>query len=242
METIKALPAPLTIEDDATDYDLVDGKALAIAERQPALPTPMTREEWLMELAEKLAPRFAAEGFPLPKYRVSVGFPRGSRNAIGQCWTPKVSADAVTEIFISPELDQADVVHVLVHELTHAAVGIPAGHAGDFTKMIRKLGLEGKPTSTVAGPETKWAYDAADTMGRSYPHGVMNVFSGIGGIVPFPGGPVSPGPLTPTPKQKTRLLKASCPGCGYVARITAKWLATGLPVCPCGETWEAEGF
>jgi len=33
--------------------------------------------------------------------------------------------------------------------------------------------------------------------------------------------------------QGTRLLKASCPGCGYTVRITQKWLTkAGTPTCP----------
>ena len=41
--------------------------------------------------------------------------------------------------------------------------------------------------------------------------------------------------------QSTRLLKALCPDCGYVIRVTAKWVEVGLPVCPCGATFEAAG-
>ncbi len=33
-------------------------------------------------------------------------------------------------------------------------------------------------------------------------------------------------------KQATRLLKAVCPDCGYTIRVTSKWAALGLPVCP----------
>lgn len=33
----------------------------------------------------------------------------------------------------------------------------------------------------------------------------------------------------------SRMLKAECPKCGYVARITRTWLDVGLPTCPCGK-------
>ena len=34
-------------------------------------------------------------------------------------------------------------------------------------------------------------------------------------------------------KQTTRLLKVQCPECGYVARVTRKWLdEVGGPLCP----------
>lgn len=37
-------------------------------------------------------------------------------------------------------------------------------------------------------------------------------------------------------KQSTRLIKVECPCCGYVARVTRKWLKEGRPKCPKGET------
>jgi hypothetical protein len=34
-------------------------------------------------------------------------------------------------------------------------------------------------------------------------------------------------------KQGTRLIKCECPECGYIARVTAKWLdEAGAPICP----------
>lgn len=196
---------------------------------------PMNRERWLTELAALMAPRFEAEGFPIPRVRVSVGFPFRSRGAtIGQCWAPEVSSDGVSEIFISPQVDESDAVHVLVHELAHAAVGIPEGHKGNFTKLIRALGLEGKPTATVAGPATEWAYELSRSL-PYYPHGEMDMGGGftIGG--PTPGVPIpsSGDPSPERPKQSTRLVKLECGGCGYIARTTRKWLdGVGVLHCP----------
>jgi len=31
-----------------------------------------------------------------------------------------------------------------------------------------------------------------------------------------------------------RMRKASCEGCGYIAYISRRWIAQGLPTCPCG--------
>jgi hypothetical protein len=40
----------------------------------------------------------------------------------------------------------------------------------------------------------------------------------------------------------SRLIKAACPACGYTVRVTRKWIAVGLPICPTdGETFVAEG-
>lgn len=38
--------------------------------------------------------------------------------------------------------------------------------------------------------------------------------------------------LAERPVQSTRMLKASCPQCGYTIRLTQKWAAQGLPACP----------
>lgn len=39
----------------------------------------------------------------------------------------------------------------------------------------------------------------------------------------------------PKKKQTTRHIKCVCPECGYVARITRKWINAGCPACPCGK-------
>lgn len=33
--------------------------------------------------------------------------------------------------------------------------------------------------------------------------------------------------------MKTRLIKIECPECGYVARVTRRWLLQGRPICCC---------
>lgn len=38
-----------------------------------------------------------------------------------------------------------------------------------------------------------------------------------------------------TRSQGTRLIKAGCPSCGYTIRLSAMWIATGLPRCPNSE-------
>lgn len=95
----------------------------------------MNRETWLNELAKRMAPRFEELGFPLPKFRVSIGFTSGGKNsnANGECWHSRCSADDSFEIFITPiEADTQQVAAILAHELAHTAVGFDQGHKGKF--------------------------------------------------------------------------------------------------------------
>jgi hypothetical protein len=46
-------------------------------------------------------------------------------------------------------------------------------------------------------------------------------------------GPYPAGYLVDQPKQGTRMLKCECPTCGYIARVSQKWLSlSGPPICP----------
>jgi hypothetical protein len=33
-------------------------------------------------------------------------------------------------------------------------------------------------------------------------------------------------------KRNARLIRITCPGCGYLLRGTQRWLRTGIPTCP----------
>lgn len=183
-----------------------------------------TREEWLVAAVAALAPLFAEVGETLPEVRVSVGWPGGGgkkNNVIGQCWASAASKDKVSQLFISPVLDDASrVLDVLAHELVHAVDDCQSGHKGRFAKVAKGIGLEGKMTATVAGEELKAKLDAiVDELG-AYPHAA---------IVPA---------LSGVKKQGTRMLKVVCPEDGYTIRTTQKWLDLGTPTCPCGTQME----
>jgi len=181
-----------------------------------------TRELWLGQMARKSVALFKKAGYELDlsKVRVSVGWPgRGGAKgkSIGECWSSVVSKDDHTEIFINPRLDNGvRVADVLIHELVHHVVGHAAGHGPIFRKCAVALGLEGHMTATVAGAElVEWIQKQVKVLG-DYPHGAMT------GMAPT------------TPKQGTRLIKVFCPDCGYIARVTGKWLGElGAPICPC---------
>lgn len=193
----------------------------------------MNREQWLTQAAEKhIKPHFRDAGFGWPEsYRVSIGFPKGrgrGARAIGQCWSPHMSADKTPEMFISPQLEPARALDVLIHELVHAVVGLAAGHTGPFRVMAKAVGLEGKMTATVAGPEL-----------------TKTIQGWIEKLPAFPGAvldPLKPGDAgKPSAKEKgpgSRLIKCACPDCGYTIRTTAKWIEVGLPICPCGTELE----
>jgi hypothetical protein len=184
-----------------------------------------TREEWLVAAVEALAPLFSAlADEKLPAVRVSVGWPGGNgrKNAvIGQCWSTKVAADNVSQLFISPVLDDAvRVLDVLAHELIHAIDDCESGHKGRFAKIAKALGLTGKMTATVAGPELKAQLEEIAAELGEYPHAAL----------------VNPGQGAEGPKkQGTRMLKAECAeGSGYKVRLTRQWLDEyGAPICPC---------
>jgi len=179
------------------------------------------RQAWLEAATAALRKRFAAAGYTVPDaVRVSVGFPKGSHGrakAIGQCWGVQASADKHAEIFISPELSSGPrIMGVLAHELAHATVGVEAGHKGAFKQCAQAIGLDGPMTATTESAEfIEWAGTIIAKIGE-YPAGALSYVN--------------------RKKQTTRLLKCECEMCGYVARVTAKWVeSAGAPVCPTDE-------
>lgn len=191
------------------------------------------REAWLLSAAEKMLPWLKAAGAgATPKYRLSVGWPLGGRpkstkgaKRIGECFCSSCSKDGTHEIFISPVLDDAEtVLHVLLHELIHAFVGIKAKHGKDFKVVAVKAGLTGKMTATVPSEDLKPKLLALAKELGGYPHASL----GTGGD-------------RLKPKQGTRMLKVECPKCEYTVRTTQKWIDVGLPICPCGATMATDG-
>lgn len=192
-----------------------------------SVPLSPTREAWLTSAVEALRPMFLAVGYPIPAaIYVSVGWPsrKGTAQAsarIGECWDGAASADGRCHIFISPILgDGLRVLDVLVHELGHVVVGCKAGHKGPFKAFMRSVGLTGKATATIAGPEL--------TVTLS---GILDALN------PYPHAALTPG--EGRKKQTTRMLKLACPACGYTIRTTRQWIDKGLPTCCCGEAFAA---
>lgn len=184
--------------------------------------TPATnREEWLVRALPqliKLTRDAGAKVYATPF--VSVGFPHKGgmakkKRVIGQCWT--IPDERRSHIFVSPLIDEpVQALDILLHELIHAAEP-KAGHKGAFKRIALELGMTGKMTATVAGPEL-----AAK---------LREIIVSIG---PFPHRALTAETLDAAPKQGTRMIKLECPRDGYTVRTTRKWLDIGVPKCPCG--------
>jgi hypothetical protein len=206
----------------------------------------MNRETWLNQLANKMAPRFEELGFPLPKFRVSIGFTSVGANggANGQCWSDACTDDKHYTIFISPsEATSMDIAAILNHELIHAAVGLKEGHKGKFAAMMKDTGMARPFTHSIAGEGFKaWVQPFIDELG-AIPHAQLKVRgTGKEKLFKKEGGGMDAAdqgdgePVNNLPKkQTTRLLKCTCrdESCGYTVRITRKWIdELGAPICP----------
>ena len=101
---------------------------------------------------------------------------------------------------------------MLAHEAVHITVGCNHGHKGPFRTVAKAIGLEGKMTATTAGAEL-----------TSYLESFVSKHG------PLPSGAIVGGDKK---KQGTRMIKATCPSCGYVIRTTHKWLEHAAPCCP----------
>jgi hypothetical protein len=188
---------------------------------RPADVKIANREAWLMSAAERLWGRIIAEGGERPqKCRVSCGWPSKSAlmtassrsRVLGQAWSPDASEDKAREVFISPALaDEVQVMDVLLHELIHAALPHDAGHGPAFQYVMKRVGLEGKPTATVAGEElVEDLRVIAHELGR-YPHEKLD--------------------STPGVKKPGRMVKGECPDCGNILYGSRAAWEAALPVC-----------
>lgn len=209
-------------------------------------PAASLREDWLSRLAKAMEAKIEeATGCTLPPYRVSCGWPStralpsGGSYVAGQCWHSSASSDGHAEIFVTPLLDDvATVAAILAHELLHAALPAGTGHKKPFQDAAKKIGHEApftqtKPTDAFFA----WAQPLIDATG-AYPHGRIRTPGLLGALIPVgPGLPDAPLPRPEgAPKaQKNRMHKCECPTCGYVARVSRKWLLdAGAPLCPSG--------
>ena len=140
-----------------------------------------TREDFLTEAAVLIEEEILSpQGVSLPeKWKIGVGFPSSS-TAIGQAWSAEACEDKETmHVIISPELgnhDKVNLLQVLLHELIHIAVGIDQKHGGEFKRVARAVGLEGRLTATYVSPNTELhdkLLEIYSKVGYDYPHVVL---------------------------------------------------------------------
>lgn len=199
------------------------------ASAKPAQPTRATisREDWLQRAMTAMRPWLVEQALDVPAtVHVSIGWPSRKalserKRALGECWHGETARDKCPQLFISPVLtDSSRILDVLLHEMLHTALPPNTKHGPKFAKAAKSLGLEGKPTATVAGAELKGRLAALVAKLGECPHVGLTATS-------------------QTKKQSTRLLKAECGECGYIIRVTQKWVDdSGLPTCPCGTEFE----
>lgn len=183
----------------------------------------MIREQWLELGIARLAPLFAEKAgiAELPPMRVSTGHTGTSKKDIGSCWKAAVASDKRAQIFISPMIDSSTrALDILAHEIIHAIVP-EAKHGAPFKHIARAIGLEGKMTATVAGPELITHLNAIVAEIGEYPHAkLLTAEKAIGA----------------PKKETTRMIKCECVQCGYVIRTTRTWLDLySAPLCPCNQ-------
>jgi hypothetical protein len=225
------------------------------------------RETWLNRLAALMAPKFEELGYPVPKFRVAIGFTGAKKEAKveGVCWHKSNSADGHFEVFISPDMaDPMRVAAILAHEMTHAAVGFDQKHKGTFAKTVAALGMVRPFTSSVAGPQFEaWAKPFLELLGP-LPHAPLSFRHTGGSLKELLDGPLGQGEegeggsSNDKKKQSTRMLKACCSHvvvvgadgkdvaepkpCGYTVRLTRKWALELGAACPVHGAMEVEGL
>lgn len=177
-----------------------------------------TREAWLEAGVELLRPVLTFVDSP----RVSVGFPSKSalsrvKKRVGECWSPKCSTDGRSQIFVSPLIREGEeALAILLHELIHHKIGVEAKHGAKFRAQMKIVGLEGKATQTVPSAQCAAVMQKLCKDLGPYPHAGLSVLP------------------KDAKKQSTRMLKAKCPACDCVVRITRQWAGENgetLPIC-----------
>ena len=192
----------------------------------------LNREEWLTEISEQLIVDLFLPVTDIRdsmRLKLSVGFPPGCKpdtSVIGVCFASIASDDGFNEIFINPRIsDSMAVLEVLVHELVHAIDDCQSGHKGEFSRIARAVGLEGKMTATNANPELRDKLRVYIDQYGDIPHAAIN--------------------YNARKRQTNRQKKVWC-GCGFVFRTSASQInncieLTGGICCPqCTEFMQYE--
>ena len=197
-----------------------------------------TAEQWLKAAETALRPAFTRAGLDIPRdIRYAVAFPgAGARgNTLGECWYQSSSSDHRHTIILRTDLvDRVEVLAVLIHELIHASLPSGTKHGPLFKRKATALTLGGAVTATVPTQATRLLVD-------SLCH--FTALGALGALGDPPWGRLNfHGTADDRPKkQGTRMLKAYCPACDYMVRLTrsacrerlrprARWTSSTLQV------------
>ena len=183
-----------------------------------------TREEWLNATVALIRAQVPAIGNQ--RIRITCGFPSTYTRSgtLAECWPDAASKDGTWEVMISPTVALPVEVFTLVAAMAlHTVPGGASRTSTSYRTACMDLGLA--PTDEawkgLTGTDDFWA-----TFG-----------SALEALGPYPHAEVM---ASKKATQTTRMLKLTCPLCGYTIRTSAKWIATGLPVCHDGTEFQAE--
>lgn len=156
---------------------------------------------------------------------------------------PQVEPAPFVELCAGLERSFAELTGTVLHELGHAILGPGHGHGKDWKMVCKRLGL--RLPKAVAGHKVQgWASIAPDVRFAVLALGaptdgqcaVPDLTGPRGGAVrPCGTGIGTRGGKSRGPGSGSRSIKTQCGDCGYVARVTRKWLdSAGAPLCPSG--------
>ena len=175
----------------------------------------LNREEWMLRVANRLSGKVLAglngEGDDEVTFRVACGFPpsHGLRHVPDhRAIAPMYSGDLTPEIMVSPSIDDPEVVGLILIKSLIAVMLNDYEGGSDYRRAVRDI---------VGGSDVlpMWAKRIIAAM-PAFPHSAL--------LVP------------PHEVGGTRLLLVECKRGHdvYKARMSAKALSFGFPVCPCG--------
>lgn len=179
--------------------------------------TIRTREEWLSEVASAMSGWFDDLDFPLPPFQVRSGLPSSGRRGANtaETWTQEDGQSHV--IIVRPDRkDAVEVAAAIAHQMCHIASGPRDDHGHLFRHLAVSIGLRGRRTESRPG--------------AVFEELIRSVIEQVGEL-PTPEWELASSPTTA--KQTARLIKVACRDCGYIARVSRKWLdSAGPPHCP----------
>lgn len=145
---------------------------------------------------------------------------------------------SLIEVCAFGEHDHIQLAGTTLHELAHVLAGPGIGHGKGWKEHCARVGLT---TCKAAGQMYELDHFAPDI--RAQISNLTPPEDGQPVSARLNGAPAKPRPCSAAIGVKggksrgigsgSRLLKVSCGDCGYVARVSGKWLATGTPLCPC---------